>query len=59
MAKKKKASSPQALENVEHTLTRTEQYLEENYRTLLTGLAILVGIVGLIWLGKIFLIQFW
>ena len=55
MAKKKKASSPQALENVEHTLTRTEQYLEENYRTLLTGLAILVGIVGLIWLGKIFL----
>jgi tetratricopeptide (TPR) repeat protein len=55
MAKKKAGSSPQALENVEQTLTRTEQYLEENYRTLLTGLAIIAGVVGIIWLGTIYL----
>lgn len=55
MAKKNKVTSPQALQNVEETLTRTEQYLEENYRTLLTWLAVLVGIVGVIWVGRIFL----
>jgi tetratricopeptide (TPR) repeat protein len=55
MAKKNKVSSPRALENVEHTLTRTEQYLEDNYRTLLNWLAVVVGIVAVIWLGKMFL----
>ncbi|MFO7574634.1 MAG: tetratricopeptide repeat protein [Bacteroidales bacterium] len=55
MAKKNKASSPKALENVEHTLTKTEQYLEENYRTLINWLAVVVGIVAVIWLGKMFL----
>jgi tetratricopeptide (TPR) repeat protein len=55
MAKKKKVSSPGAMENVEHTLTKTEQYLEENYRTLLNWLAVVVGIVAVIWLGKMFL----
>ncbi|MBE0675725.1 MAG: tetratricopeptide repeat protein [Bacteroidales bacterium] len=55
MAKNKKVSSPQALENVEHTLTRTEQYLEENYKSLLTVLAVIVGIVGIVWLGKIYI----
>jgi tetratricopeptide (TPR) repeat protein len=55
MAKKKAAASPQALENVEQTLTRTEKYLEENYKTLLTGLAVIAGIAGLIWLGSIYL----
>ncbi|MBM3421499.1 MAG: tetratricopeptide repeat protein [Bacteroidetes bacterium] len=55
MTKKKKVSSPQALQNVEETLTRTEQYLEDNYKTLLTWLAVIIGIVGLIWLGRILL----
>jgi tetratricopeptide (TPR) repeat protein len=55
MAKKKKDVNPQTISNVEQTLSRTEQYLEENYKTLLTGLAVIVVIVGLGWLGKIYL----
>ena len=52
MAKNKKDVNPQTISNVEQTLTRTEQFLEENYKTLLTGLAVIVAIVGLGWLGK-------
>lgn len=55
MAKNKKDANPQTISNVEQTLTRTEQYLEENYKTLLTGLAVIVVIVGLGWLGKLYL----
>jgi tetratricopeptide (TPR) repeat protein len=55
MAKNKKDANPQTISNVEQTLTRTEQYLEENYKTMLTGLAVIVAIVGLGWLGKIYL----
>ncbi len=55
MAKNKKDVNPQTISNVEQTLTRTEQYLEENYKTLLTGLAVVVVVVGLGWLGKIYL----
>jgi tetratricopeptide (TPR) repeat protein len=55
MAKNKKDVNPQTISNVEQTLTRTEQFLEENYKTLLTGLAIIVALVGLGWLGKIYL----
>jgi len=55
MAKNKKDVSPQTISNVEQTLTRTEQFLEENYKTMLTGLAVIVVIVGLGWLGKIYL----
>lgn len=55
MAKKKKDASPQTISNVEQTLTRTEQFLEENYKTLLTGLSVIIAIVGLGWLGKIYL----
>jgi tetratricopeptide (TPR) repeat protein len=55
MAKKKKDVNPQTISNVEQTLTRTEQYLEENYKILLTGLAVIVAIVGLGWLGKLYL----
>ena len=43
------------MENVGQTLTRTEQYLEENYRTLLNWLAVVVVLVAVIWLGRIFL----
>lgn len=55
MAKSKKEDNPQGIKNVEETLTRTEQFLEENYKPLLTGLAILVVLVGLFWLGKMYL----
>jgi tetratricopeptide (TPR) repeat protein len=55
MAKSKKAADQQGLKNVEETLTRTEQFLEENYRPLLIGLVIVVVLVGLFWLGKIYL----
>jgi len=34
MAKKIKDDNPQGFKNVEETLTKTEQYLEENYKKL-------------------------
>ena len=55
MAKNKKDASPSTISSVEETLTRTEQYLEENYKTLLIGLSVIVILVGLGWLGKIYL----
>ena len=55
MAKSKKDVNPQTISNVEQTLTRTEQYLEENYRTLLIGIAVIIVIVGLGWLVKLYL----
>jgi Holliday junction resolvasome RuvABC ATP-dependent DNA helicase subunit len=45
MAKAKKEENPQGLKNVEETLTRTEKLLEENYKPLLIGLAVLVVLV--------------
>jgi tetratricopeptide (TPR) repeat protein len=55
MAKNKKDVNPTSISSVEETLTRTEQYLEENYKTLLIGLAVVVILVGLGWLSKIYL----
>ncbi len=55
MAKKKKVENPQTIKNVEQTLTKTEQYLEENYRKLLIGLAIVVGLVAIFWLSRMYL----
>jgi len=55
MAKKTKDENPQSLKNVEETLTKTEQFLEQNYKPLLTGLVVIVVLVGLFWLGKIYL----
>jgi tetratricopeptide (TPR) repeat protein len=55
MAKKKKDVNPQTISSVEETLTRTEQFLEENYKTLLIVLGVLVVLVGLVWLGKLYL----
>ena len=55
MAKKKKDENPQGLQNVEQTLTKTEQFLEENYKSLLIGLGIVVVIVGGFWLGRMYL----
>jgi tetratricopeptide (TPR) repeat protein len=55
MAKNKKDESPQTITNVEETLTRTEQFLEDNYKILLTGLGVIAVIVGIFWLGKLYL----
>jgi tetratricopeptide (TPR) repeat protein len=55
MAKKNKEENPQGLKNVEQTLTRTEQFLEENYKKLLIILGGVVIIVGIFWLGRLWL----
>jgi tetratricopeptide (TPR) repeat protein len=55
MAKNKKEDNPQTISNVEETLSRTEHFLEENYKSLLIGLGVIVVFVGLIWLGKLYL----
>ena len=55
MAKNTKEDSSQGLKNVEETLTRTEHYLEENYKTLLIILGAAVLLVGLFYLGRIYL----
>jgi tetratricopeptide (TPR) repeat protein len=55
MAKKKKNESPETISNVEQTLSRTEHFLEENYKSLLITLGVLVGLVGIVWLGKLYL----
>jgi tetratricopeptide (TPR) repeat protein len=54
MAKNKKDVNPPTISSVEETLSRTEHYLEENYKTLLIGLGVIVVLVGLIWLGKLY-----
>jgi tetratricopeptide (TPR) repeat protein len=55
MAKKAKEGNPQGIKNVEETLSKTEQYLEENYKTLLIILSVIVVIVGVFYLGRIYL----
>jgi tetratricopeptide (TPR) repeat protein len=55
MAKKSKVSDPKGLKNVEETLSRTEQFLENNYKNLLTGLIVIVLLVGVFWLSRIIL----
>jgi len=55
MAKKSKDANPKSLKNVEQTLTKTEQFLEENYRPLLTILAVLIVLVGIFWLVRLYI----
>ena len=55
MAKNKKDENPQTISNVEQTLTKTEHFLEENYKTLLIVLGVIVALVGIVWLGKLYL----
>ncbi len=55
MAKNNKESDPQGLKNVEETLSKTEQFLENNYKNLLTGLIVVILLVGLFWLSRIFI----
>jgi len=51
MAKKaKKKVSPKAIEGVEETLTKTEQFLENNWKTITYGLGAVAVIVGIVWL---------
>ena len=40
------------MQNVEQTLTRTEQYLEDNYKSMLYILGVVVVVVGIAWLGR-------
>jgi tetratricopeptide (TPR) repeat protein len=55
MAKNKKDVNPTSISSVEETLTKTEQYLEENYKTLLIVLGVIILLVGLGWLTKLYL----
>jgi hypothetical protein len=55
MAKNTTETNPKSLKNVEETLTKTEQFLEQNYRSLIYVLAGVIIIVGLFWLAKIYL----
>lgn len=55
MAKKVTEGNPQGMQNVEETLSKTEQFLENNYKNLLVGLALIVLLVGLFWLSKMLL----
>lgn len=51
MAKKgKKKVSPKAIEGVEETLTKTEQFLENNWKSITYGLGVVAVIVGVVWL---------
>lgn len=53
MAKKKQQVETKGFENVEQTLSRTEQFIEDNYRQLLYGLAVIVVLVAAFWLIKL------
>jgi tetratricopeptide (TPR) repeat protein len=55
MAKNKKEDNPTTISSFEETLTRTEQYLEDNYKTLLIILGVIVLLVGLVWLSKLYM----
>jgi len=57
MAKKKKGDSSQGLKNVEETLTKTEQYLEQNYKVLIYTLGVIVVLVGIFWLARMYIIN--
>lgn len=55
MAKNIKEDNSQGLKNVEETLSRTEHYLEENYKSLLIILGVVVVIVGLFYMGRMYI----
>jgi tetratricopeptide (TPR) repeat protein len=55
MAKNSKEDNSQGLKNVEETLSRTEQYLEGNYKSLLIILGVIIAVVGLFFLGRMYL----
>lgn len=55
MAKKSREANPQSIKNIEETLTKTEQFLEQNYKSLLIVLGVLVALIGIFWLAKLYL----
>jgi len=55
MAKTKKEDNPQGIKNVEQTLTNTKQILEDNYKPFFIVLGVLVVLIGLFWLGKMYI----
>ncbi len=57
MAKKKKGDSSQGLKNVEETLTKTEHFLEQNYKLLIYILGVIVVLVGIFWLYRMYLVK--
>ena len=52
MSKKKETSK--GIENVEQTLTKTEQFLEQNYKPLTYVLVGAIVLVGLVWLLRLY-----
>lgn len=50
----KKKETTKGIENVEQTLTKTEQFLEQNYKPLLYVLAGAVVLVGIVWLLRMY-----
>ena len=50
----KKNETAKGIENVEQTLTKTEQFLEQNYKPLLYLLVGAVVLVGIFWLLKLY-----
>lgn len=50
----KKKETGKGIENVEQTLTKTEQFLEQNYKPLLYALIGIVVVVGIFWLLKMY-----
>ena len=52
MAKKGEKENQKGFEQVEDTLTKTERFIEDNYRQLLYGLALIVVLVGAGWMIK-------
>jgi len=52
---KKTNDDPERMKNVEQTLTRTEQFLEANYKTLSIILGVIVALVAIFWLGRMYL----
>jgi tetratricopeptide (TPR) repeat protein len=50
----KKNETAKGIENVEQTLTKTEQFLEQNYKPLLYVLVGAVVLVGIFWLLKLY-----
>jgi len=50
----KKKETAKGIENVEQTLTQTEQFLEQNYKPLLYVLVAAVMLVGIVWLLRLY-----
>jgi len=50
----KKKETAKGIENVEQTLTKTEQFLEQTYKPLLYVLAGAIVLVGIVWLLRLY-----